>query len=480
MPIRWAALLFSIGLLLVLTIGFARRDAPAELYAAEVVNPPAQIVEGPRPPWPFTAPRLRPSSITALAQAVPSSAITETIPESDAESISQATAGDSTAVDNATVGDVTVDSVTTDSAMVDSTDAAASIPVTEPTPIPLPTATPAPAIPTSAAPAVAVQSPPAYVALSGMRHYWQTWNNCGPATLAMNLSYYGSPLDQGVIGSALRPSPDDKNVSPEELARYAREQGYMAQVRVNGSADLARTFLSNGIPLLLHTWLEEEPDDGMGHYRLLAGYDDAQASWIVYDSYVSTNLITSAGSDYAGIYWSYDLAEARWQVFNYSYVLIYPPEQEPLVQAILGDAYDLEVMWQQSLARAQAAAAADPNNPFTHFNVGTNLLHQQDYAGAAAAYDQARAIGLPWRMLWYQFGPFEAYTQMGRYQEVIDLAQATLNSAGGAIEELHYWQGHALAALGNPDAARAQWQTTLALNPDFTKAQEALQGLNVN
>ena len=47
---------------------------------------------------------------------------------------------------------------------------------------------------------------------------------------------------------------------------------------------------------------------------------------------------------------------------------------------------------------------------------------------AAAAFDQARQIGLPWRMLWYQFGPFEAYYETGRYDEVIALADATLQT----------------------------------------------------
>ncbi|MGL4650356.1 MAG: hypothetical protein ACRC1H_13190, partial [Caldilineaceae bacterium] len=38
------------------------------------------------------------------------------------------------------------------------------------------------------------------LALSGLRHEWQTWNNCGPATLATLLSNWGSPLTQADIG----------------------------------------------------------------------------------------------------------------------------------------------------------------------------------------------------------------------------------------------------------------------------------------
>ena len=89
--------------------------------------------------------------------------------------------------------------------------------------------------------------------LSGLRHAWQTWNNCGPATLATYLSYYGSELDQAAIGAVLRRSADDKNVSPEELAAYAAAQGYAAQVLVNGDDELLCALLAAGMPVLVET-----------------------------------------------------------------------------------------------------------------------------------------------------------------------------------------------------------------------------------
>ena len=44
--------------------------------------------------------------------------------------------------------------------------------------------------------------PPA-VRLTGLTHAWQTWNNCGPATLAMNLSYFGSRTTQAEVAATL-------------------------------------------------------------------------------------------------------------------------------------------------------------------------------------------------------------------------------------------------------------------------------------
>jgi len=334
------------------------------------------------------------------------------------------------------------------------------------------TATPV-VVPPTATPAY--QSPTARVELTGFTHQWQTWNNCGPATLSMNLSYFGSTFTQADIGGVLRSHDDDKNVTPEELVAFAQSQGYHAQLRVNGNRDLMRLLLSNGIPVLIETWLEEHPNDGMGHYRMLTGYDDAEQYWIAYDSYVDTGLFSSVGS-YRGIRLDYAEMEELWSVFNHTYLLIYTEAQAATVQAIYGATLDQAVMWQEALATAQQVVQTEPTNPYAWFNLGSDLTVLGDYAAAAEAYDRARAIGLPWRMLWYQFGPFEAYYAMGRYQDLITLADATLATTE-SVEELHYWRGKGLAALGNLDAARQAWQQALRFNPTYLPAQNALAGL---
>jgi hypothetical protein len=312
------------------------------------------------------------------------------------------------------------------------------------------------------------------VELTGLAHAWQTWNNCGPATLAMYLSYRGSTLTQAEVGAALRPDKDDKNVSPEELADFARSQGFRASVLVNGDAGRVRLLLSNGVPVLIETWLEPEPGDGMGHYRLLTGYDHAQEEWIAFDSYVSTGV--DPGQPYRGIRLSYDKVDQLWAVFNRVYVLVYTDEQAPIVRSILGEDADAARMWQRALLSAQEKVQQRPEDPFAWFNLGTALVTLGDFEQAAAAYDRARVIGLPWRMLWYQFGPFQAYFETGRFQEVISLADATLNVAK-YVEELYYWKGMALQVTGDPTGARRAFEHALALNPNYAEVVAALATL---
>jgi tetratricopeptide (TPR) repeat protein len=301
--------------------------------------------------------------------------------------------------------------------------------------------------------------------MSGFSYIRQTWNNCGPATLAMNLSYWGSTLDQATIGSVLRPFQDDKNVSPVELAEYAQSQGYRALVRVNGDGDRLRTLLANGIPVIIETWLESPPGDGLGHYRMLVGYDDAAANWIGYDSYYRENLVNPTG-DYQGIRMDYTETDVLWHVFNRTYVVIYSEDKADLVAAILGADIDDGAMWARSLQAAEAVLAQDNDDAFAWFNQGTSLTALGRYDEAAAAFDQARSLGLPPRMLWYQFAPFQAYYESGRYEDVISLADSVLNSAV-QIEELYYWKAEAALALGDQRAADQANQRLAQLRPNY-------------
>ena len=162
-----------------------------------------------------------------------------------------------------------------------------------------------------------------------------------------------------------------------------------------------------------------------------------------------------------------------WQVFNRAAVIVYTPAQADLVASILGAQMDDNAMWTASLAQAQTEAQADPADPFAWFNQGSSFLALGRPDEAAAACDQSRRLGLPWRMLWYQFGPFEAYYATGRHAEIVALADATLRNVTD-VEELHYWRGMALQALGDTDAARQAFQKSVDLNPHFQPALDAL------
>ena len=125
---------------------------------------------------------------------------------------------------------------------------------------------------------------------------------------------------------------------------------------------------------------------------------------------------------------------------------------------------------------------------FAWYNRGTNLVQLQDYAGAAQAYDQAFAVypsipenERPWRMLWYQTGPYFAYFYSGRYYDVLNLATTTLDAmqSDKNLEESYYWRAMAKAALGDSTGAIQDYRTSLQYHPGFSPALYQLKVLGV-
>ena len=111
-----------------------------------------------------------------------------------------------------------------------------------------------------------------------------------------------------------------------------------------------------------------------------------------------------------------------------------------------------------------------------------------DYGGAAQAYDEAFRVyaGLepeerPWRILWYQTGPYFAYYFTGRYYDVINLADQTLDlMPDPVLEESFYWRGLAKEALGDIDGAIQDLQTSLIHHPGFEPSLYHLNRLGVS
>jgi Peptidase_C39 like family len=325
-----------------------------------------------------------------------------------------------------------------------------------------PTQTPTP-VPTPLPSAVSLD-PPAWEK--------QDWNNCGPATLAETLRYYGWQGDQFDISNLVKPDRGDKNVNVDELVDYVRTQaGWLdADYRVGGTLETLKRFIAAGFPIVIEKGLVLSPNDGgggwAGHYLLLTGYDDAQGVFIGQD----TNPISGGANRQV----TYQDLDSGWEAFNRVYLFVYLPNQQAAIDALLGPDVDPDQNRQQALAAAQQAIERDPNDAFAWFNSGTNLVYFERYAEAANAFDTALKLGLPWRFTRYQFGPYIAYFNQGRFQDVIDLATATLYRTNKA-EESHLWRGWAEYRLGEVSQAIDDFKAALTVNPNYHDAQYALK-----
>jgi hypothetical protein len=363
-------------------------------------------------------------------------------------------------------------------AMVEETLAALTPTVTTsptegPTPIPTASLVPSP-IPTAI---------PVSHQLNDLSFEYQKLNNCGPANLSMALSFWGWVGDQRDTAAILKPNVQDKNVMPYEMADFVNEHtGLQAVVRVGGDLDTIKGFIAAGFPVLVEKSYDVLNDDlgWMGHYQVLFEYDDERGRFVGQDSYVGPSQPIS-----------YEDLLAAWRGFNYTYLVIYPSDARDQVFNMLGEHADEEANIRLAAQRAsdEIFSSSGRDQFFAWFNRGTNLVLLQDYAGAAAAYDEAFALRAslnlprtadPWRIMWYQTGPYWAYFYTGRYWDVFSLATVTLdenNPKKPQLEESLYWRGLAKEALGDVQGAIQDWQISIEYRPDFEPSAFALQRL---
>ena len=309
---------------------------------------------------------------------------------------------------------------------------------------------------------------PAAVSLLAPAWEKEDWNNCGPATLAMAMRYYGWEGDQHDISDLLKPDRGDKNVNPEELVYYVRTRaGWLnAEYRVGGDIGTLKRLVAAGYPVVIEKSLDLPPNEGGGgwaaHYVLVTGYEDAAGSFITQDAYDGADLPVS-----------YAELEDRWHAFNHVYMLVYPADQAEAVSRLLGEHADPEVNRQLALEDSQAEVAGKSEDAYAWFNLGSNLVYFERYAEAAQAFDTALRLGLPWRFTRYQFGPYIAYFNQGRFEDIVELADATLFRTQKAEESL-LWRGWARYRLGEAGGALQDFQAALAVNPNYLDAQYAV------
>jgi len=314
---------------------------------------------------------------------------------------------------------------------------------------------------------------PAASRISGLVHQQQTWNNCGPATITMALSYYGWTRNQAYAAARLKPNREDKNVSPQELAGFVQEETFVrAVVRIGGTLELLKRLIANDFPVIIETGAMFEAYDWIGHYRALVAYDDSLQLMYFFDSFLGV------GDAVQGVQESYAQVDKDWQAFNRTFIVVYEPQREELLRTVLGMHWDERAAAQIAFERARAEARSAPQNGFAWLNMGASLVALGRYEEAAAAFDQANSLGsLPWRIYWYRFEVFEAYFEMGRYDDVLSLAQVNLNSAP-ELEESFYWRGRVYAAQGNVQRAADAFRSALRFKPNYAAARQALDSLN--
>lgn len=332
--------------------------------------------------------------------------------------------------------------------------------------------------PTSTPPPVRFKTPPPSYALPQSRFVSQSFNNCGPASLSMVMSMFGTFVDQETLADRMRPfhnpagGVDDKSIFAEEFVTYAEENGFKALQRPNGDIELLKKFVANDIPVVVRTWLNMSED--IGHFRIVRGYNDETRTILQDDSYQGPNLS-----------YTYDDFLAMWQPFNYGYILVYPPEKQAVVEAILGEDKEAATAYRSSIERAEEeiescggdsspSAQNDISCAYPHFNIASANYYLGNYEETISHYEQV-ASRLPGRMLWYQIEPIQAYQKIGQDEAVFQLTDRILNTGNMAYSELYQMRGEIYKKQGNTALARQEFEKAVRYNVNYRPAKEALE-----
>ncbi|GIW57438.1 MAG: hypothetical protein KatS3mg083_383 [Candidatus Dojkabacteria bacterium] len=318
----------------------------------------------------------------------------------------------------------------------------------------------------SPTPQVATSIPDSTDLLPPSRFVPQTFNNCGPAALSMVMSMFGRYISQQELAEKMRPfnnpfgGVDDKSIFPDEFVKYAKEYGMSSLHRPNGSIDLLKNFIANDIPIVVRTWLH--PNEDIGHFRIVRGYDDKRRVIIQDDSYEGPNLE-----------YSYETFLQMWKPFNYGYILVYPREKEATVRAILGQDINEQNAWNNAELRARGELEKNPSDGYALFNISTANYYLGNYKLAVDYYEKSQKY-LPARMLWYQLEPILAYQKLKRYEIVFNLIDSILQNGNLAYSELYFIRGQILSEQGRTDDARLEFEKAIYYNKNFQRAKDAL------
>lgn len=265
--------------------------------------------------------------------------------------------------------------------------------------------------------------------LGPMKHVGQTLNNCGPAAVVMALSTLGIDESQEVARLALRGTDPRRGMGPTGVGPWVEQRfGLHAVWRIGGTSDVIKRLVTNGFAPMVTQWMEDPTISRISHWRTVRGYDDKRGVFYVNDPMLGNNVALSYG-------WF----ARNWQSFAYRYMVIYRPEDEPLIRSILGVDWDNYAMRERHYERAKGEALA------------------QKTSQAWLAYGEAS----------YQFGLFE--------EAVIAIEKGLALGSGTGIFMLRSSLPNALSALGRFDEADAARKRLSNITPGVSPASSPVQ-----
>lgn len=235
-----------------------------------------------------------------------------------------------------------------------------------------PTAQPAAAVRPAAPASTGVNlALPASASLGPLIHITQTVNNCGPASVAEVLNYWGISRTQGQVQAVLRADGSPNGMLPYGVPAYARSLGFGAVLGTGGDRTLIKALVSKGFPPIANQWVSLT--DHVGHYRPIQSYDNRQGVFTASDPFLGQ-----------GHQIDYTTFDRIWATNSGRFILLYPLSRQAVVQTVLASAgWDKVPAYQADLAKLQRRLT----------------LHQPSGDGASHFWQGHGALAIAWDYL---------------------------------------------------------------------------------
>jgi hypothetical protein len=220
---------------------------------------------------------------------------------------------------------------------------------------------------------------------------WQTYNNCGPSSVAEVLAYWGIARTQYEVQRVLRADNSPSGMAPYGVPSYARSLGLRALLGVAGTPRVLKALVSNGFPAIVNQWYSVA--DHIRHYRPIQAYDDRQGVFVSSDPFGGPgHAITYA--DFAAI----------WTVSNNRFIVLFPPAKAPLLGAVLASAgwnksqaYQRDLGWSEARLRPgripPTRSGSRAFRYYTYLNIAWDEVELGQYTAARHELRQATAHG---------------------------------------------------------------------------------------
>ena len=214
---------------------------------------------------------------------------------------------------------------------------------------------------------------PVRASLGPLEFISQTLNNCGPASVAEVLNYWGIYRTQGQVQAILRADGNPGGMVPYGVPGYMHALGMDVVIGVGGTDEEIKALVAGGFPVIVNQWVSLS--NHYGHFRPIEAYDDARGGFVSSDPYLGPNHFIS----YADF-------DEIWTTSSRRFIVIYPPSRQAAVQAMLAaNGWDKAATYQADLTKQEQRQTPHTSAANTVFR---NSDYRQGYGALNLAWDE--------------------------------------------------------------------------------------------